>query len=137
MSIAGLPHASSFDAPTFYGSVLGACAEMVVGYVPLPVGVAGPLLVNGKAYQVPMATVEGTLIASTRRGCKAITESGGIGWLVMLLGCDNPRARDHAEGALVCGARYFGFSLGDSVNGDITLRVGLPAPVTISTCQRR
>ena len=31
----------------------------------------------------------------------AITESGGIGWLVMLLGCDNPRAREHAEGALV------------------------------------
>lgn len=30
-----------------------------------------------------------------------ITESGGIGWLVMLLGCDNPRARMHAEGALV------------------------------------
>ena len=31
----------------------------------------------------------------------AITESGGIGWLVVLLGCDNPRAREHAEGALV------------------------------------
>ena len=31
-----------------------------------------------------------------------ITDSGGIGWLVMLLGCDNPRAREHAEGALVC-----------------------------------
>jgi len=30
-----------------------------------------------------------------------ITESGGIGWLVMLLGCNNRRAREHAEGALV------------------------------------
>ena len=29
----------------------------------------------------------------------------------------------------MCGARYFGFSFEDSVNGDITLRVGLPAPV--------
>ena len=66
-----------------YQSVLGACAEMVVGYVPLPVGVAGPLLLNGKAFQVPMATVEGTLIASTRRGCKAITESGGASAVVM------------------------------------------------------
>lgn len=68
----GLPH-EGFD----YESVLGACAEMVVGYVPLPVGVAGPLKINGKAYQVPMATVEGCLIASARRGMKAITTSGG------------------------------------------------------------
>ena len=30
-----------------------------------------------------------------------ITKSDGIGWLVSLLGCDNPRAREHAEGALV------------------------------------
>ena len=39
-----------------------------------------------------------------RRLCdnrKSITESGGIGPLVALLGCDNPRAREHAEGALV------------------------------------
>ena len=31
---------------------------MVVGYVSLPVGVAGPLLLNGVTYQVPLATVE-------------------------------------------------------------------------------
>ena len=31
----------------------------------------------------------------------AITEGGGIGPLVSLLACDNPRAREHAEGALV------------------------------------
>ena len=30
-----------------------------------------------------------------------ITESGGIGPLVLLLGCDNPKAREHAEDALV------------------------------------
>mmetsp|Transcript_35788 Transcript_35788/g.83527 ORF Transcript_35788/g.83527 Transcript_35788/m.83527 type:complete len:453 (-) Transcript_35788:637-1995(-) len=71
-ALAALPH-EGFD----YASVYGACAEMVVGYVPLPVGVAGPLLLNGKTYQVPLATVEGALVASTRRGCKAITESGG------------------------------------------------------------
>lgn len=86
VSTDGLPHASGFDAAGFYGSVLGACAEMVVGYVPLPVGVAGPLLLNGRSYQVPMATVEGTLIASTRRGCKAITEAGGASAVVLQQG---------------------------------------------------
>ena len=76
VGVGTLPH-DVLDCEAFYSSVKGACAEMVVGFVPLPVGVAGPLLLNGKSYQVPMATVEGTLIASTRRGCKAITESGG------------------------------------------------------------
>ena len=82
----GLPHSSSFEADPFYNSILGACAEMVVGYIPIPVGVAGPLLLNGKSYQVPMATVEGTLIASTKRGCKAITESGGASAAVLQQG---------------------------------------------------
>jgi len=77
----GLPH-EHFD----YDSVYGVCAEMVVGYVPLPVGVAGPLLVNGRSYQVPLATVEGALIASTRRGCKAITTSGGASAAVLRQG---------------------------------------------------
>ena len=82
-----LPYsAASFDGKEFYGSVLGACAEMVIGFVPLPVGVAGPLKLNGASYQVPMATVEGTLIASTRRGCKAITESGGASASVLQQG---------------------------------------------------
>ena len=87
VSSAGLPHdGATLDAAAFYGQVDGACAEMVVGYVPLPVGVAGPLLLNGSSYQVPMATVEGTLIASTRRGCKAITESGGASAAVLQQG---------------------------------------------------
>ncbi len=31
----------------------------MIGYVPLPVGVIGPLLIDGKPYHVPMATTEG------------------------------------------------------------------------------
>ena len=85
-NVEGLPCGASFPAKDFYASVHGACAEMVVGYIPIPVGVAGPLLINGAAFQVPMATVEGTLIASTRRGCKAITESGGASAVVLKQG---------------------------------------------------
>jgi hydroxymethylglutaryl-CoA reductase (NADPH) len=46
-------------------------------YVTIPVGVAGPVLIDGDYVAVPMATTEGCLIASTHRGCKAINESGG------------------------------------------------------------
>ncbi|GLJ24886.1 hypothetical protein SUGI_0476000 [Cryptomeria japonica] len=60
-----------------YESILGQCCEMPVGYVQVPVGVAGPLLLNGSEYMVPMATTEGCLVASTNRGCKAILMSGG------------------------------------------------------------
>ncbi|XP_071965876.1 3-hydroxy-3-methylglutaryl-coenzyme A reductase-like isoform X2 [Antedon mediterranea] len=61
-----------------YSLVHGACCENVIGYVPLPVGIAGPITVDGKQYMVPMATTEGTLVASTNRGCRALKESGGV-----------------------------------------------------------
>ena len=41
-----------------YSRVLGACCENVVGYIPLPLGIAGPLNVDGNLYPIPMATAE-------------------------------------------------------------------------------
>ncbi|KAL9275671.1 3-hydroxy-3-methylglutaryl-coenzyme A reductase-like protein [Drosera capensis] len=71
-SIEGLP-LDGFD----YESILGQCCEMPVGFVQIPLGIAGPLLLDGREYSVPMATTEGCLVASTNRGCKAIHISGG------------------------------------------------------------
>ncbi|XP_004300101.1 PREDICTED: 3-hydroxy-3-methylglutaryl-coenzyme A reductase 1 [Fragaria vesca subsp. vesca] len=71
-SLQGLP-LEGFD----YGSILGQCCESPVGYVQIPVGIAGPLLLDGFEYMVPMATTEGCLVASMNRGCKAILLSGG------------------------------------------------------------
>jgi hydroxymethylglutaryl-CoA reductase (NADPH) len=61
-----------------YSRVMGACCENVIGYIPIPLGVAGPLNIDGELYPIPMATAEGTLVASTSRGCKALNAGGGV-----------------------------------------------------------
>lgn len=60
-----------------YTLVHGACCENVIGYLPLPLGVAGPMNIDGQSYFIPMATTEGVLVASTSRGAKAINAGGG------------------------------------------------------------
>ncbi|KAK0582127.1 hypothetical protein LWI29_021833 [Acer saccharum] len=74
MSLSGLP-LEGFD----YESILGQCCEMPVGYVQIPVGIAGPLLLDGIEFSVPMVTTEGCLVASTNRGCKAMLAILGRG----------------------------------------------------------
>ncbi|KAG1176781.1 hypothetical protein G6F70_003312 [Rhizopus microsporus] len=60
-----------------YDKVMGACCENVIGYMPIPIGVAGPMIIDGESIHIPMATTEGCLIASAARGCKAINAGGG------------------------------------------------------------
>lgn len=61
--------------------------ENFVGVAQVPVGVAGPLKINGEHAQgefpIPLATTEGTLVASYSRGMKAINMSGGAECTVM------------------------------------------------------
>ena len=56
--------------------------ENIWGVSQIPIGIAGPLLVDGEyakgEFFVPMATVEGTMLASYNRGMKVIRESGGV-----------------------------------------------------------
>lgn len=61
-----------------YDRVFGACCENVIGFMPIPVGVIGPLIIDGVSYHIPMATTEGCLVASAMRGCKAINAGGGV-----------------------------------------------------------
>jgi len=55
--------------------------ENYVGTLKVPVGLAGPLRVQGRFadrdYLVPLATTEATLVASYHRGAKLLTRSGG------------------------------------------------------------
>ena len=55
--------------------------ENLIGAVSIPLGVAGPLRMNGekisKDTYIPLATTEGALVASVSRGAKVITEAGG------------------------------------------------------------
>ncbi|MFZ5756406.1 MAG: hydroxymethylglutaryl-CoA reductase [Pseudomonadota bacterium] len=69
--------AYSFDPAVLPGNI-----ENFVGVAQVPVGLAGPILIDGEHAQgefyVPMATTEGTLVASYSRGMRLCREAGGI-----------------------------------------------------------
>jgi hydroxymethylglutaryl-CoA reductase (NADPH) len=74
-----LEHVTSYSLDP--GSLPGNI-ENFFGVAQVPIGLAGPLLVNGEHAQgeffVPLATTEGTLVASYNRGMKLMREAGGI-----------------------------------------------------------
>ncbi|MFB6132249.1 MAG: hydroxymethylglutaryl-CoA reductase (NADPH) [Halanaeroarchaeum sp.] len=65
----------------FDAAVAESSVENMLGAVQIPVGLAGPLTVDGSAaageYHLPLATSEGALVASINRGCSAIEAAGG------------------------------------------------------------
>jgi len=67
----------SFDPHVTRGNI-----EHFTGVAQVPLGFAGPLLVNGEhargEFYIPLACSEGTLVASYNRGMKVLTRSGGV-----------------------------------------------------------
>src|SRR5690348_7195226 len=65
--------------------------ENFVGFVPVPVGIAGPLKIRGSqttndSFSAPLVTCEQTVVASCSRGCKAFDRCGGIEFKVLGVG---------------------------------------------------
>lgn len=56
--------------------------ENFFGAAQIPMGLAGPLLIDGEyakgEFYAPLATTEGTLVASYNRGMRLLTEAGGV-----------------------------------------------------------
>ena len=67
----------SFPAETAAGSNI----ENMIGAAQIPMGVAGPVTIDGGAYEgetyLPLATTEGALLASVNRGLSVIDDAGG------------------------------------------------------------
>jgi hydroxymethylglutaryl-CoA reductase (NADPH) len=76
---AALEHVASYS---FDPAVLSGNVEAFMGVAQVPIGLAGPLLVNGEhargEFYVPLATAEGTLVASYNRGMRLLYEAGGV-----------------------------------------------------------
>jgi hydroxymethylglutaryl-CoA reductase (NADPH) len=70
------------DKYSFEPSVLPGNIENFSGVAQVPIGFAGPIKVLGEFAQgdfyIPMATTEGTLVASYNRGMKLLHEAGGV-----------------------------------------------------------
>ena len=74
-----LEHVSQYS---FEPELTSGNIEHFTGVAQVPIGLAGPLKVNGEHAQgeflVPLATTEGTLVASYNRGIKLLNMSGGV-----------------------------------------------------------
>ncbi|GAA5819206.1 MAG: hydroxymethylglutaryl-CoA reductase (NADPH) [Methanobrevibacter sp. CfCl-M3] len=61
--------------------------ENPIGAVQIPIGIAGPLKINGEyakgEFYIPIATSEGALVASINRGCSVITLAKGVNTLII------------------------------------------------------
>ncbi len=70
--------------------VYSANIENCIGTVKMPVGIAGPIRVNGSFakgdYYLPMATTEAALVASYHRGAVVLSKAGGCSAVILAEG---------------------------------------------------
>ncbi|MCP3919902.1 MAG: 3-hydroxy-3-methylglutaryl-CoA reductase [bacterium] len=73
-----LPHLAGEPVPS---EIAAGNIENMIGYAQVPVGIAGPLVVDTsdgvREVYVPMATNEGAMVASYSRGMRLLSEGGG------------------------------------------------------------
>lgn len=76
---ADLSHLASYSVDP---AMLPGNIENFAGVAQVPVGIAGPIRINGEhaagEFFVPLATTEGSLVASYNRGMRLLTECGGV-----------------------------------------------------------
>ena len=76
---ANLSHVAQYS---FDPAILPGNIENFIGVAQVPIGLAGPLRINGEHakgdFYIPLATTEGTLVASYNRGMRLLTECGGV-----------------------------------------------------------
>lgn len=74
-----LPHIGHYS---FDPSILPGNIENFTGVAQVPLGIAGPLRINGEHargdFYIPLATTEGSLVSSYNRGMRLLAECGGV-----------------------------------------------------------
>ena len=77
-----LDGAAAEELPLYQGNI-----ENAIGLMKMPLGLAGPLRINGVSakgdYHIPLATTEAALVASYHRGCRLLTAAGGCSAMVL------------------------------------------------------
>jgi hydroxymethylglutaryl-CoA reductase (NADPH) len=76
---ADLSHVAQYS---FNPEILPGNIENFAGVAQVPIGIAGPIRIHGEYtngdFYIPLATTEGTLVASYNRGMRLLTECGGV-----------------------------------------------------------
>ncbi len=134
-----LTHVGSFS---FDPAVLPGNIENFAGVAQVPIGLAGPLRIDGEHAQgdfyIPLATTEGTLVASYNRGMRLLSESGGVKTTVIeqymqrspaFIFADARAARDFGNKLPLVHFRTFVFDVAGDILDDET-----PAKVILNLC---
>ena len=121
---------TSFEAKKLSNNI-----ESFIGSIEVPVGIAGPLKINGRrangVFYAPIATSEGALIASMSRGAYALSTSGGVTTRVLAQRMI-PGGMALASG-LILGFIFSSGALGMLLTGPLAENYGFPTVLVMTT----